>query len=130
MYRFFNPNPCGRSVDDCAVRALAAAFDVPWEQAYDVLSDSAKQMCDMPGSVGSVSAILRQMGFVCEAIGDYMTVGEFADTHPKGVYVLGLGGHIVTVIDGVILDSFDPSSEAIELVWYRDRERDRRVRNV
>lgn len=50
MYKYFNSNPCGRSVGDCAVRAIAAAFDVSWEEAFDAIAKNAKQMCDMPSS--------------------------------------------------------------------------------
>lgn len=31
----YNPNPVGRSVGDCAIRAVAKALDVTWETAYD-----------------------------------------------------------------------------------------------
>ena len=48
MYRYFQPNPCGRAVGDCAVRAIAAAFDVSWEEAFDALTKNAKQMSDLP----------------------------------------------------------------------------------
>lgn len=48
MYKYFQPNPCGRSVGDCAVRAIAAAFDVSWEEAFDALTKNARAMCDLP----------------------------------------------------------------------------------
>lgn len=130
MYRYYNPNPCGRVVGDCAVRAIAAAFDVTWEQAFDALATNAKAMCDMPSSDSVWGALLRQYGFVREAIPngcpDCYTVADFAEEHPKGVYVLGLGGHVVTVVDGEILDSWDSSNEIPIYVWRRDRERRRK----
>ena len=104
MWKYYNPNPCQRSVGDCAVRAIAAAFDVTWEQAFDALANNAKAMCDMPSSDSVWGALLRQYGFIRESIPngcpDCYTVADFAEDHPKGVYVLGLGGHVVTVVDG------------------------------
>ena len=50
MYKYFQPNPCGRSVGDCAVRAIAAAFDVSWEEAFDALTKNARAMCDLPNA--------------------------------------------------------------------------------
>ena len=130
MYQFFNPNPCGRAVGDCAVRAIAAAFDVSWEEAFDVLVENARAMCDMPSSDQVWNAVLRQFGFECELILDGCTLGEFAADHPKGTFVVKTPGHVATIIDGVLLDSWDSRSEVVIYVWYRPRERDRRVRNV
>lgn len=125
MYRYYNPNPCARSVGDCAVRAIAAAFDIPWDQAFDILAETARNMCDMPSSDAVWSALLRRMGFVCEAIQGEVTVGEYAEDHPRGVYVLGLGGHVVTVVDGTVLDTWDSTNCPVIFVWKRDRERRR-----
>lgn len=129
MYRYFQPNPCGRSVGDCAVRAIAAAFDVSWEEAFDALAKNARAMCDLPNAESVWGSVLRMFGFECEMIRDYdYTVGDFADEHPHGVFVLGIDGHVVTVVDGVIMDSFDSSRLNPKFVWRRDRER--RVKDV
>ena len=50
MYRYFNPNPCGRVVGDCAVRAICAALGLDWDRAHDLLSSFSKNMCDMSSS--------------------------------------------------------------------------------
>ena len=34
MYVFFNPNPEGKSVGDCVIRAISKATNKPWEQIY------------------------------------------------------------------------------------------------
>lgn len=129
MYRYFNPNPAGRLVGDCAVRAIAAAFDISWDRAFDALAEAAKNMCDMPSSDSVWGAVLRGMGFVREAIPngcpDCYTVKDFAEDHPKGVFVLGLGGHVVTVVNGEIMDSWDSSNEIPVYVWRRDRQKRR-----
>lgn len=127
MYIEFNNNPNGRRVGDCAVRAISVAFDIPWDRAFDILAEDAKIMGDMPSSDSVWGAVLRRMGFVRSTIPDdcpdCYTVADFAEDHPRGVYVLGIGGHVVTVVDGDIYDSWDSSNEIPIYVWHRDRER-------
>lgn len=83
-----NPNPCGRYVGDCSVRAVAVALDVSWEEAFDLLADSAYIMCDMPSSNSVIGAVLRTHGFYMSAIPKPCTVAEFARENPRGIYVL------------------------------------------
>ncbi len=50
MFIYYQPNPCGRSVGDCAVRAISAALRLSWEESFDILTKFARNMCDMPSS--------------------------------------------------------------------------------
>lgn len=118
-----NPNPCSRIVGDCVVRACAIALDISWEEAFDLLSDSAYKMCDMPSSNGVLGAVLRMHGFYKSAISDSCpdcyTAADFARDNPNGTFVLGFGDHVVTVIDGDIYDAWDSSNEIPIYVWYQ-----------
>lgn len=118
-----NPNPCGRVVGDCVVRAAAIALGITWEDAFNILADAAFAMCDMPSSDSVLGAILRQRGFVRTAIPDSApdnyTAEDFARDNPEGVFVLGFGGHVACVRSGNILDAWDSSQERPLFVWYR-----------
>lgn len=117
-----NPNPCGRFVGDCSVRAVAVALDISWEEAFDLLADAAYKMCDMPSSNGVIGAVLRMHGFRMSAIQEPRTVAEFARDNPRGIYVLfktGEMGHVVTVIDGNAYDAWDSRNELVQFCWYR-----------
>ena len=46
-----------------------------------------------------------------------MTVGEFADTCPVGIYIIRVEGHCTCVIDGVIHDIWNCENEIVDLVW-------------
>lgn len=120
-YIKYNPNPEGRSVGDCAVRAIAKALDTSWEDAFITLSISAFSMGDMPSSDSVWGATLRQNGFVRETIPDNCpecyTAEEFAADHPRGTYVLGFGGHVATIRDGNLYDSWDSSREIPQFFW-------------
>lgn len=119
----YNPNPAGRNVGDCAVRALTVALDVDWEEAYELIARAGYNMADMPSSDSVWGAVLRSNGFYREAVPntcpECYTVADFAMDHPKGVYVVGTGGHVVTVVDGVLYDSWNSSKEIPIYYWHK-----------
>ena len=123
MWIEYNPNPTGRSVGDCSVRAIAKALGVSWEEAYIMICDNGYIMGDMPSSDSVWGAVLRQHEFYRKSIPNTCpkcyTAKDFCNDNPFGVYVLGFGGHVATVIDGNIYDAWDSSREIPQFVWYR-----------
>lgn len=123
MWIKYNPNPTGRNVGDCAVRAVAMALNISWEDAYALIAANGYAMGDMPSSDSVWGAVLRQNGFYRKAIPntcpDCYTVSDFCCDHPYGVYVLGFGGHVATVVDGDLYDSWNSSQAIPVYVWYR-----------
>jgi hypothetical protein len=126
MWVKYNPNPAGRSVGDCAVRAIAKALNVSWERAFALIVSNAYQMADMPSSNSVWGSVLFQNGFKRSAIEnscpDCYTAEDFANDHPNGVYVLGFGNHVATVLDGQIFDSWDSSQEIPQYYWSKTEE--------
>lgn len=118
----YQPNPCRKSVGDCAVRAVSAALGLIWYQAYDLLCEEGRRLCDLPSADEVWGAVLRSYGFRRYAIPnscpDCYTAADFAADHPEGVYVLAFGGHVATVRDGILMDSWD-SSQEIPIYFYR-----------
>ena len=123
MWIEYNPNPTGRSVGDCAVRAVARALDIDWETAYSMITANGFAMGDMPSSDSVWGAVLRQNGFYRQAISntcpDCYTAEDFARDNPSGIFVLGFGDHVATIVDGNIYDSWDSSQEIPIYVWYK-----------
>ena len=123
MWIKYNPNPAGRNVGDCAVRAISKALGIDWETAYNLIADAGYNMADMPSSDSVWGAVLRQNGFYRAAIPNYCpdcyTAKDFCKDHPNGVYVLGFGGHVATVKDGLLYDSWDSSREIPQFYWYK-----------
>lgn len=122
-YEFYNENPTGRSVGDCTVRAISVALDVDWETAYTLMAVAGFNMGDMPSSNSVWGAVLRQHGFyrknIPNSCPDCYTIADFARDNPYGVFVLGTGTHVVTVIDGDIYDAWESSNEIPAYYWYR-----------
>ena len=123
MWIKYNPNPTGRNVGDCSVRAVSAALGIDWENAYDLITEAGRAMGDMPSSDSVWGAVLRQNGFYRESIPnicpDCYTMENFCIDNPDGIFVVGFGGHVATVIDGDLYDSWDSSQEIPVYVWYR-----------
>ena len=118
-YKYFNPNPAGRAVGDCAVRAISAALGVDWEEAYAMIAAAGYAMNDMPSSDSVWGSVLRMHNFYKTQLPCCYTFAEFAEDHPRGVYVLGTGTHVATIIDGVLLDAWNSLNEVADFVWFR-----------
>lgn len=126
VFREFNNNPAGRRVGDCAVRAVSVALGIDWETAYDLIADAGYNMGDMPSSDSVWGAVLRMHGFYRAAVPnscpDCYTAEDFARDHPHGVYVLGFGGHVATIKDGRLFDSWDSSQEIPQFYWFKKED--------
>lgn len=127
MFIHYNPNPVrSDGVGDCAVRAVAKATDLTWEQAYTELSTSGFLMGDVMNSDQVLAAVLRKHGFVRgsvpEECPDCYTAADFAMEHPEGTYVVKSDNHVATIIDGNIFDAWD-SSKRVPL-WFWKKKTD------
>lgn len=122
-YSKYNPNPEGKSVGDCPVRALAKALDRSWEEVYIGLCLQGFLMGDLPNADRVWSTYLRDEGFERHTIPsdkwDFYTIEDFANDHPQGTYVLGCDGHVLCVKDGEWYDSWN--SGDIVPIYYWDK---------
>lgn len=123
MWIKYNPNPVGRSVGDCSIRAIAKALGISWEESYAMVAANGFSMGDMPSSNSVWGAVLRQNGFQRSSIDntcpDCYTAEDFCKDHPSGTFVLGFGNHVATVVDGDLYDSWDSSKEIPQYFWHK-----------
>ena len=115
MYTYYNANPYDRHIDDCVVRCLSVLTNRSWQDVYDELSDLAMYDGYMFDSVDFVEDYLddrykRECHFS-------KTIGEFAREYPYGKYAVTTNGHITAIIDGEIIDTFDPSRRIMRCAW-------------
>lgn len=122
-YVQYNLNPCGKSVGDCVIRAIATALNQTWEKTYLDICLQGLTMCDLPSANHVWSAYLREKGFtrhiIPHELGDEYTVSDFAEDNPEGVYVLACSGHVVAVINGQYYDSWPSGDVAVLYYWER-----------
>ena len=124
MYRCYNPNPCGKAVGDCVIRAVSKVENMSWEQAYISVCVFGYVYCDMPSSNAVWSAYLKSRGYTQHAVPDncplcYM-VKDFCREHDRGSFLLGTGAHVVAVVDGDYYDAWDSGNEVIDRYFTRE----------
>ena len=123
-FSYFNPNPAGKKVGDCTVRAIAKATGQSWDKTYIDLCLQGLMMGDLPSANSVWGAYLRRQGFARNVIPntcpDCYTVAEFAADHPRGVYVLALSSHVVCVVDGSYFDTWDSGEETPLFYWEKE----------
>lgn len=123
MWKYYNPNPAGKNVGDCTVRALSKALGQSWGQTYTALILQGYMMSDLPSANSVWGAYLRCCGFkrciMPEDCPDCYTVADFARDHPEGIYILALSGHVVCVVDGDWHDTWDSGREIPIYFWTR-----------
>ena len=123
-FSYFNPNPAGKQVGDCAVRAIAKATGKSWDETYIGLCLQGLMMGDLPSANAVWGAYLRQHGFSRSVIPntcpDCYTVLDFCADHPSGMYVLALSSHVVCVRDGEYFDTWDSGREIPLFYWEKE----------
>lgn len=123
-WKEYNPNPKERNIGDCTLRSYCAAFDITWDQAFDIASQVAKENSTLIQYVAD-KVLLESFNCVVDEKynkksvkgKDRITVNEFAMTHPYGTYILHMRSHQVTVIDGLYWDSWDCGEKKIDTVY-------------
>jgi hypothetical protein len=123
-YIYFNPNPEGRFVGDCVIRAMSMALNQSWEKTYLDICQKGLSMHDMPSANRVWGAYLKDCGFTKHVIPDNCpdcySVREFAYEHPSGTYILGTGTHVVAVLNGNYYDSWD-SGDGVPIYYFKRR---------
>ena len=116
-----NPNPLGKTVGDCVIRAVAIATGQSWRKTYRDLCRLGEYQADLPNSNAVWGSYLREKGarqfLLPESCPECITVRAFAERYPEGIYVIGTGDHSVAVIDGDWYDLFNSAESVPTYFW-------------
>lgn len=105
---YYNPNQIKKDGGDCVIRALCALLNIDdWEKMHKDLCDFSRLEGDMPSSNDVWIDYLKMFGYQLIPISERTTIRDYARNNPYGKYMLGTGDHVVTVIDGNYMDSYD-----------------------
>lgn len=120
-YEYFNNNPADKIVGDCVVRAISIATNESWDKTYIALALQGFLSKDIMNSNAVWGAYLMQNGFerytLPHTCPECFSFSDFAEDHPKGIYVLCTGTHVATVKDSVLMDAWDSRNEIVQFYW-------------
>ena len=120
-YIFFNPNPLGKRVGDCVIRAIAKLTAKDWQTVYQGIAQAGFELCDMPSSNAVWAAYLKRLGYrrfvIPDTCPNCYTVRDFCFDNPRGKYLLATGSHVVTAINGDYFDAWDSGNEIPIYFW-------------
>lgn len=123
MYKYYNPNPNGKTVSDCVIRAISKALNQSWEETYIELSLQGYLMADLLNSNAVWSAYLKNKGFIRDVVSndcpECYTIEDFAREHQNGTFIVGTGTHAVAVVDGIIYDAWHSENEQPIYFYYK-----------
>ena len=91
MYKYFNPNPCGKNVSDCTVRAICKATGKDWGEVYLRLCMRGYLDGDLPNANACWGAYLRSLGYRTLARTVTRSAGLPMSTHAGHIFSPSLG---------------------------------------
>ena len=118
-FEYYQPNThvCG----DCAIRCVAGALKIDWEEALRLLIEKAFILHEPPTATECIGAVLEDKGFVWKAVdvktgGSRPKVHEFSKSH-KGTYVFRVSNHVVCARNGYYKDIWDCGEKCLYGYW-------------
>ena len=118
IFRYWNENPNGEKRNDCVTRAIVFASGMGYPEVRKMLYHSAKllkcpKLCPTCYSF-AIQEVLGGVPTNCNG----MTVGDFADLHPNGTYLIRIKGHLTCVkAPATVYDIWDCRSKLCDLAW-------------
>lgn len=115
QYLLVTPDKVKRN--DCVTRAITHASGLPYNKVRKKLFHTARlldceKLCWTCYSF-LIDKVLNYKQVNC----DYMTVGEFADLHPQGTYLIRIHGHLTMIKNNVVYDIWDCRHKTCDIAW-------------
>jgi hypothetical protein len=115
---YYNRNDDKIERNDCVSRAISLASGLKFSTIRKKLRNTASLLdCEIslcPTCYGFlIQEVLGGTPKNCEG----MTVGEFANNHPIGTYLIRISGHLTCVIDCVCYDIWNCLDRECDLAW-------------
>lgn len=117
---YFNDNPDGTKTDDCVTRAIAFTTGIPYTKIRQKLLYISK-LYDCPRlCVDCYKHLIEDVIGATRINCKGLTVGEFANEHPYGTYIVRINGHVTCIIDNAIYDIWDCRDRMCDIAWRVD----------
>lgn len=117
----YNRHPDGKTVGDCVVRAVSTAFNKDYLETRRELNRTKRALNYESYAdhyfIYDYLKDFERLTFKSTAGKSRYKLCEFANDHKTGTYVVKVRKHVVAVVDGIILDSWDSSYLTVYTAW-------------
>lgn len=114
---YHNENPDGSRLNDCVTRAITLCSGMSYSAVRQKLFHTAK-LLDCAKLCWTCYMFLIQNVLGYRPVNcDNLTVREFAELNSIGTYLIRIDGHLTSVIDGRIRDTWDCSDRYCTVAW-------------
>ncbi len=123
MYKYYNPHPEAKNVTDCVVRAITIAVEGDYLEVRRNLNRIKKELKETSYKNGKFIHKYakhnnwNKISFPAIKGVPRLRGKDFVKQYPKGTYILNLARHVVAVVDGVYLDTWDSTEKMIYNAW-------------
>lgn len=119
-FRKINKNPKGIITKDCAIRAIASAFNMTWEDALMDLTMASFATCLLPNATENIKYCLEGKNWVRHAPHPKRALKDmrFRGTHIVFLYNKKRDtSHLTYVENGVLIDTWDCSDWKVKCYY-------------
>lgn len=120
MYQYYNAEPNGEHLEDCVIRAISLALQLPYSQIVKMLNKNGSQNECEEVCLDCYEKMLEDLGFQKE-LAHNERVKDIANK--ASVVLIRITGHLTCAIDGVIFDIWDCSDKQADCYWVIDRNK-------
>ena len=114
---YVNVAPENKHRSDCVTRAITLATGLSYPKVRKMLFHSSRLMQCVKLEYSCYSHLLDDTFKFPRVDCRKLSVGEFADTHPYGTYIIRVEGHATVVKDGKSMDTFDCRDMMCDICW-------------
>ena len=103
--------------NDCVTRAISLASGLPYSTTRRKLRYTARLLDCEKLCVSCYEWLIREVLGGTPVNCEGMTVGEFADLHPNGTYLIRISGHLLCIQDNCVYDIWDNRDRVCDRAW-------------
>lgn len=124
-YIKYNANPSNKRTTDCAIRAVATACGISWDDAYKELANAGFAIKEAMHDLKTIEFVLCNHNF---KIGKVLVpkgskrpkVAQFSAEHPNWTALFSISGHVVASVKGNYYDTWDCGSKSLYKYYYKE----------
>lgn len=116
-FRYYNRDEDGVHRNNCVTRAISLASGMSMGETRKKLRCVAILFDCCRICTSCYKHLIENVLYYKPLNCDGMTVGEFADMHPQGTYLVRMEQHISIIIDNCVNDIFDCRDHLLTNAW-------------